>query len=167
MPHILRRRFALTATSYKYLDIGISVVSVSSVKIIIGDNRGNQIILLHAMWEIFIERRTNIEKPLQSLASSSLAIQDLIVELVKKHGVNMVKLKSRNVCLYTKSSTVLFMFEHCINHAYFKLCKNIYVVNEKFKQFLTNLFKNASPIDSTLQIFCAKFMIKIQMWNAN
>jgi len=56
-----------------------------------------------------------------------------------------------------KSSTVLFMFEleHCINHVYFELCKNTYVVNEKF------------TIDSTLQIFCAKFMIKIQMWNAN
>jgi len=46
----------------------------------------------------------------------------------------MVKLKSRNVCLYMKSSTILFMFEleHYINHAYFELCKNTYVVNEKF-----------------------------------
>jgi len=69
-----------------------------------------------------------------------------------------------------KSSTVLFMFEleHCINYAYFELCKNTYVVNEKFKQFITYLrhVKIALPIDSTLQIFCAKFMIKIQMWNA-
>jgi len=39
----------LTATFYKYLDIGISVGPVSSVEIVIGYNRGNQIILLHAM----------------------------------------------------------------------------------------------------------------------
>jgi len=117
---------------------------VSSVEIVIGDNRGNQIILPHATWEMLIEKRANIEQLLQSLAPSSLAIQDLIVEIVKLHGVNMVKLKSRNVCLYMKSSTVLFMFEleHCINHVYFELCKNTYVVNEKFKQFVTYLRQN-------------------------
>jgi len=94
MPHILGRRFALTTTSYKYVDVGISVGPMSSVEIIIGYNHGNQIILLHATWEMFIERRANIEQLLQSPAPSSLAIQYLIVELVKIHGVNMVKLKS-------------------------------------------------------------------------
>jgi len=93
---------------------------------------------------MFIERRANIEQFLQSSAPSSLVIQDLIMEIVKLHGVNMVKLKCHNVCLYMKSSTVLFMFEleHCINHAHFELCKNIYVVNEKFKQFVTYLRQN-------------------------
>jgi len=77
----------LTATSYKYLNIGISV-PVSSVEIIIGDNRGNQIILLHATWEMFIERRANVEQLLQSPAPLSLVIQDLTVELIKIHDVN-------------------------------------------------------------------------------
>jgi len=56
----------------------------------------------------------------------------------------MVKLKSRDACLYMKSSTILFMFElkHCINHTYFEICKNAYVVNEKFKQFVTYLRQN-------------------------
>jgi len=132
----------LIAKSYKYLDIGTSVGPVSSVEIVIGDNRGNQIILLHATWEMFIERRANIEQLLQSPVPSSLAIQDPIVELVKIHDINMVK--SRNVCLYMKSSTVFFMFEleHCINHAYFELCKNTYVVNEKVNQFVTYLRQN-------------------------
>jgi len=143
-PHILGRRFALKATSYKYLDIGINVEPMSSVEIVIGDNRGNQIILPHTTWKIFIERRANIEQLVQSPTPSSLAIQDLIVEIVKLHGVNMLKLKSRNICLYMKSSTVLFIFdlEHCINHTYFELYKNTYVVNEKFKQFITYLSQN-------------------------
>jgi len=81
---------------------------VSSVEIVIGDKRGNQIILPHATWEMFIERRANIEQLLQSPTPSSLAIQDLIMEIVKIHDVNMVKLKSCDACL---SSTVLFMFE--------------------------------------------------------
>jgi len=65
------------------VNIGISVRPASSVEIVIGDNRDNQIILLHATWEMFIERRANIEQLLQSPAPSSLAIQDLVIELVK------------------------------------------------------------------------------------
>jgi len=97
---------------------------VSSVEMIIGDNRGNQIILLHATWEMFIERRANIEQFLQSPVPSSLAIQDLVIKLVKIYDVNMVKLKSRDVCLYIKPSIILFLFklEHRINHVYFELC---------------------------------------------
>jgi len=73
-----------------------------------------------------------------------LTIQDLIVELVKIQGVNMVKLKSRDAYLYMKSSTILFIFEleHCVNHVYFELCKNTYEVNEKFKKFVTYLRQN-------------------------
>jgi len=134
----------LTATSYKYLDIGINVGPLSSVEIVIGDNRGNKIILHHATWEMFIERRANIEQLLQSPTPSSITIQDLIVELVKIQGVNMVKLKSRDAYLYMKSSTILFIFEleHCVNHVYFELCKNTYEVNEKFKKFVTYLQQN-------------------------
>jgi len=64
-----------------------------------------------------------------------------------------------------KSSTILFMFEleHCINDVCISNYVRTYVVNEKFKQFVTYLRQIVSPIDSTLQIFCAKFMIKIQI----
>jgi len=33
----------------------------------------------------------------------------------------------------------MFELEHCINHAYFELCKNTYMVNKKFKQFIIYL----------------------------
>jgi len=47
---------------------------------------------------------------------SLLSIQDRIVELVKIRDINIVKLKSRNACMYMKSLTVLFLFtlKHCI-----------------------------------------------------
>ncbi|XP_077257530.1 uncharacterized protein LOC143894776 [Temnothorax americanus] len=51
-PRILGRRFALTSTAYKFLDVGISAGFLSSVDILIGDNRGNRIILPHATWVI-------------------------------------------------------------------------------------------------------------------
>jgi len=36
----------------------------------------------------------------------------------------------------------MFELEHCINHAYFELCKSTYAVNEKFKQFINYLRQN-------------------------
>ena len=73
----------MTLTAYKYLDIGISVGLMSYVKIVIGDNRGNRIILSHTTWKAFIERCVNVERLVQSTVSSSLTIQDLIVKFVK------------------------------------------------------------------------------------
>jgi len=78
IPRILGRRFALTAISYKYLNISISVRPVSSVEMLLGDNKSNQIILSHATWKIFIARRTDIEKLLQSTVPASLSIRDLV-----------------------------------------------------------------------------------------
>jgi len=56
----------LTATAYKYLDIDISVGLMSFVEMLVDDNKGNQIILPHATWKTFIERRADIEQLLQS-----------------------------------------------------------------------------------------------------
>ncbi|EFN88853.1 hypothetical protein EAI_04698 [Harpegnathos saltator] len=41
---ILGRRYALTATSHKYLEIGLNVQSrLPVVEIVLGDNRGNEL----------------------------------------------------------------------------------------------------------------------------
>ncbi|KAL6416967.1 hypothetical protein ACFW04_014761 [Cataglyphis niger] len=68
---ILVRRFALTCTAYKYLNIGISVGPESFVELHLGDIRGNHIILPHETWEIFIKRRVDIERFLQLNTPSS------------------------------------------------------------------------------------------------
>jgi len=69
---ILGRRFALIFMANKYLDIGINMGPVSSVAMLLDDNKSNRIILPHATWETFIARRANIEQLLQSSAPSSL-----------------------------------------------------------------------------------------------
>ncbi|EZA52004.1 hypothetical protein X777_09438 [Ooceraea biroi] len=55
--HILGRRYALTATGYKYLDIGINVGSPSYVEIAIGDHRGNELILSLETWKGLYEQQ--------------------------------------------------------------------------------------------------------------
>jgi len=82
------------------------------------DNRGNRIILPHTTWKAFIERRANVERLVQSTVSSSLTIQDLIVELVKignKYNVKcnhcMVRACTKNhsfyVCIWTLCRTCI------------------------------------------------------------
>ncbi|XP_071581349.1 uncharacterized protein [Temnothorax nylanderi] len=141
-PRILGRRFALTSTTYKFLDVGINAGPMSSVDILIGDNRGNRIILPHATWVTFIEKRADIQRLVQSPAPSSLAFRDL--ELVKIRDADIVKLTSCDTSLYMKPSTVLFLFEleHCVENVYFQLCQNVHGVCEKFKQLVTILRQN-------------------------
>ena len=162
-PRILGRRFALTSTAYKYLDIGISVGSDSFVEIILGDNKGSQIILSRATWAAFIERRVDIERLLQSTtAASSISICDLVIKLTTLYNTNVVKLISRDTCMYMKPSTVLFLFEieHCVEHVYLWLCQNTQAVSNKFKHFVCivqrNCVTNKSDAVKILQETCDK-----------
>ncbi|XP_011644670.1 uncharacterized protein LOC105431883 [Pogonomyrmex barbatus] len=117
---------------------------VSYVKLRIGNNRGNQILLPYVIWKTFIEKRVDIEQLVQSIAPSSLLIHDLIIELVQMRNTNIVKFTLRDTCLYMKPSTVFFLFEleHCVEHVYYRIYENIYGVSEKFKQFINFLRRN-------------------------
>ncbi|KAL6417845.1 hypothetical protein ACFW04_012482 [Cataglyphis niger] len=51
------RRCASMPTSYKYLEIEISVGAVSCVEMVLGDNRGNHIVLSFEMWKSLMQKR--------------------------------------------------------------------------------------------------------------
>ncbi|KAL6420896.1 hypothetical protein ACFW04_012123 [Cataglyphis niger] len=89
----------------------------SFMKLYLGDIRRNHILLPHETWEIFIKRRVDIER-FQSNTPSSVA-----------------KLTVDDSCLYMKPATILFLFEHCVNHEYLKLYENT-EVNASFDQFV-------------------------------
>ncbi|XP_036146219.1 uncharacterized protein LOC118646743 [Monomorium pharaonis] len=142
-PRILRRRFPLMATSYKYLEMGISVGSEPFVEMILGDNKGNQLILPYITWQKFIERRVDIEELVRAtIPSSRLFICDLVIEIVNVHDI--VKLTLCNTCIYMKPSTVQFLFnlEHCAESVYNQLYQNTYSVSNKYKKFITILRQN-------------------------
>jgi len=71
---------------------------VSSVEMLLDDNKGNQIIP-HTTWETFIARRTDIEQLLQSPTPSSLVIQDLIIDFVKLRNADCKIEITRSVCM--------------------------------------------------------------------
>ncbi|KYN17558.1 hypothetical protein ALC57_10135 [Trachymyrmex cornetzi] len=136
----LRRVFALTPTAYKFLEIGIANGPMSQAEIAIGDTRGNRIILPHATWTAFVEKRIDIER----LVWLSLMILDLVIKLVKIRDVDNVKLSLCDKCMYIKPSTILFMpeLEQCVERAYFDLCQYTNIVSDKFDYIVSYLRQN-------------------------
>ncbi|KYN42558.1 hypothetical protein ALC56_03017 [Trachymyrmex septentrionalis] len=114
---ILTRLLAWIPTVYKFLKIGIVVGSTPHIKIAIDDTRGNRIILPHATWMAFIEKRVSSDDNMKLTVSESA---------------------------YMKPSTILFMLEleHCVKHIYFDLCQYTNIISDKFKYFVTHLRQN-------------------------
>ena len=112
------------------------------MELVLGDNRGNQIVLPFDMWKSLMQKRADIER-LQS-AETPLWIQAIAFEVVKMSNSKIIKMTLSNNSLYMKPSTLLhlFDFENCIRHMYLWLSENMYSVNEKFKKFATILQHN-------------------------
>ena len=143
---ILGRRYALTSTSYKYLDIAISVGPMSCVELILSDNRYNCIVLPISTWTSLMQKRAEIEELVQSESATSISINDFSISFTIMHGSKIVKLSLFDGnSLYMRPATLLrlFDFEKCIDHMYLWLCENTYLVSEKFKQFVTVLQRNS------------------------
>ncbi|XP_011858533.1 PREDICTED: uncharacterized protein LOC105556070, partial [Vollenhovia emeryi] len=147
----MSRRFALTSTAYKYLDVGICVApDASYVEFILGDNRGNKMVLNHSTWMEFNKKRAEIEQLFKSTdASSSVQIDNLVLELVRMYNKKVVKFTLDDTCMYMNMSTVLFLLnlEHCVEHVYRKLSEDIEAVNESFDQFVCCLQSNMTSAE--------------------
>ncbi|KYN43057.1 hypothetical protein ALC56_02496 [Trachymyrmex septentrionalis] len=134
------KRYVLTLTAYKFLDIGIVVGSTSHRNCDQRQSKYNPASCMEG-----VHREADIERLMQStVPSSSSSIQDLNVELVKVCDTKNVKLSLYDTCLYMKSITVLFLFklEQCTEHVYYKLSQYTHGVSEKFKYFVSFLKQN-------------------------
>ena len=111
---------------------------------LLGDNRGNRIVLPYRTWRALIERRVDVERLAQSTEASSLTIHELNVQVVKLCYKKIVKLSLRDACIYLKPETMQFIFEleHCVEQAYYTLYQSVAVVTEKYKTFVTFLRHN-------------------------
>jgi len=106
----------LTTTSYKYLDIGISVGAVLYVELILGNN---QIVLPISTWNLLMQKRADIERYLQS---TPLTIGDLTIEVHIMHQSKIVKFTLCDNSLYIKPLLHLFNYDNCIDHMHNWLC---------------------------------------------
>jgi len=74
----LGRRYALTSTAYKHLEVGISTSYVTAIVVRITNNRDNRIYMSLSTWETIMEHRADIEQLVQSTPEAiSRKIHDL------------------------------------------------------------------------------------------
>ena len=97
---ILTRLLALTPMIYKFLKIGIVVGPIPHIEIAIDDTPGNCIILSHATWMAFIEKRVDIQRTWYIMYLIESNNTGLIIELVKIYNVDNVKISLSEKCLY-------------------------------------------------------------------
>ncbi|KAL6268181.1 hypothetical protein P5V15_001282 [Pogonomyrmex californicus] len=115
---LLSRRYTLTATGYKFLEIGINVGPPSYVEIALGDHRGQELILSLETWKGLYEQRWNIYKLLlNDYKDNFISVGPLTVRVYQMNDVTLVRLESLNVRITMIESTLRRMFhlDECID----------------------------------------------------
>ncbi|XP_071637759.1 uncharacterized protein [Temnothorax longispinosus] len=138
---ILSRRYALTATEYKFLEIGINVGPPSYVEIAIGDpRRGKELLLSLETWKALYEQRQNIQNFFRNDFKdihSFINVGPLTVRVCTVNNIKLIRLESANVCLRMTESTLHRMFDldRCIDARFDHLIRILATVDAKFAQF--------------------------------
>ncbi|XP_071575460.1 uncharacterized protein [Temnothorax nylanderi] len=138
---ILGRRYALTATGYKFLEIGINVGPPSYVEIAVGDHRGKELLLSLETWKALYEQRRNIQNFFRNDykdVHSFINVGPLTVRVCTSvNNVKLIRLESVNVRLMMTELTLHRMFDldRCIDARFDRLVRILATVDAKFAQF--------------------------------
>lgn len=154
---ILGRRYALTTTEHKYLEIGISVGPPSYIIIAIGDKRGNEIRFSLPAWKELMDHRAVIQRYLNTDDNINVNPLDIRAFTVKFTRYNQEKC----ICLETDrqlimmASTVnrMFSLDKCIDHMFGWLSKCIKTVDSKCEEYsrLTYGMNNPEAITAAIE----------------
>ncbi|KYN23491.1 hypothetical protein ALC57_04089, partial [Trachymyrmex cornetzi] len=150
---ILGRKYALTRTGYKFLEIG----PPSYVEIALGDNRGNELILSIETWKGLYEQRWDIQNCLRNhCKGNSITVGPLTVRFSTIQNAKIVCLESSDVRLMMTESTILFMFnlDKCIELAFDQLVGIVEKVDTKFTRF-SNISSTVTDAKDIPNVICA------------
>ena len=79
---LLSRRYDLTVTSYKFLEIGLNIDPPNYVEIALGDHRGHELSLSLKTWKGLYEQRWNIYKMLRNKYKDNfISVGPLIIRI--------------------------------------------------------------------------------------
>ena len=108
---ILERRYPLTATGYKYLNIGINVTLPSCVTIILGNCHGKEIPLSPDIWRELLEQKHVILSLLQYdenkeiRAPSPMYVGNLTLRFGRINNLPILRLETSTARLSMSKST--------------------------------------------------------------
>ncbi|KYN30234.1 hypothetical protein ALC57_00302, partial [Trachymyrmex cornetzi] len=154
---ILGRKYALTRTRYKFLEIVIKVDPPSYVEIAIGDNRGKELILSTETWKGLYEQRWNVQNCLRNHhKGNSINVGPLTVRFSTIENAKIVSLESSDVRLMMTESTILFMFnlDKCIELTFDQLVGIVEKVDTKFTPF-SNIASTVTDVKDVPNVICA------------
>ncbi|KYN29367.1 hypothetical protein ALC57_01190 [Trachymyrmex cornetzi] len=144
---LLSRRYDLTSTGYKYLEIGINVGPPSYVEIALGDHRGHELSLSLETWKGLYEQRWNIYKMLRNeYKDNFMSVGPLTVRVcMLQNNATLVRLDSSSVRMMMTETTLhrMFEFDGCIDLIVEQLVRLVDMVDVKYTQFSNIAFKNA------------------------
>ncbi|KAL6268129.1 hypothetical protein P5V15_001220 [Pogonomyrmex californicus] len=135
---LLSRRYTLTATGYKFLEIGINVGPPSYVEIALGDHRGQELILSLETWKGLYEQRWNIYKLLlNDYKDNFISVGPLTVRICLMNDVTLVRLESLNVRVTMIELTLrrMFALNECIDVTFDRLVRFVDTIDTKYTRF--------------------------------
>jgi hypothetical protein len=141
---ILSRRYQLTRTGYKYLEIGITVGPPSYVDIALGDSQGREISFTLDTWKAFLERKPEMLSYMRSNVvvdgnfPSPITIDgDLTIRFGRINNLPILRLDSTSVRLAFSLSSLLVLFNHhcCVKHIAPSLEPILKDVDAKYSRF--------------------------------
>ncbi|KYN27502.1 hypothetical protein ALC57_03111 [Trachymyrmex cornetzi] len=135
---LLSRRYNLTSTGYKYLEIGINVGPPSYVEIALGDNRGHELWLSLETWKGLYEQRWNIYKMLcNEYKDNFISVGPLTVRVCTMNDATLVRLDSSSVRITMTETTLrrMFAFDGCIDVTFERLVRLVDTVDVKYTRF--------------------------------
>ena len=109
---LLSRRYDLTNTGYKFLEIGINVGPPSYVEIVLGDYRGHELSLSLETWKSLYEQRGNIYKLFRNECKDNfISVGLLIISVFMLNYTTVVRLDSSSVRIMMTETTLRRMFD--------------------------------------------------------
>ncbi|KAL6259331.1 hypothetical protein P5V15_009246 [Pogonomyrmex californicus] len=133
----MNRRYNLTATGFKFLEIEINV-GPNYVEIALGDHRGQELILSLETWKGLHEQQWNIYKLLRNnYKDNFISVGPLTVRVCMMNNVTLVRLESSNIRIMVVESTLRRMFNlaECIDITFNQLDRLVDTIDEKYTRF--------------------------------
>ncbi|KYN12404.1 hypothetical protein ALC57_15434 [Trachymyrmex cornetzi] len=144
---LLSRRYDLTNTGYKYLEIGINVDPPSYVEIAQGDHRGHELLLSLETWKDLYEQRWNIYRMLRNeYKDNFISVGPLTVRgCTLLNNATLVRLDSSSVRMMMTETMLhrMFEFDRCIDVTFERLVRLVDIVDAKYMRFSNIGSKNA------------------------
>ncbi|XP_024882775.1 uncharacterized protein LOC112461672 [Temnothorax curvispinosus] len=141
---ILERRYLLTKTGYKFIDVGITAVLPCYIHIVIGDCHGKEISLSPETWNELIDRKRAVLSHLQrgknERAPPPMCFENgkLKLRFSKINTLSTLRLETSTTRMIVSTNTVLLMFdlELCVNSLVNSLRAIIDTIDAKLTRFV-------------------------------